>query len=276
MTRFLSIFLPTILLFILQNLLHAQDDYLLDTPTKKTFIEANVSINSARDFRNLNLTPGILFFDTVSYSLNSSDAIELQFRYTQDFAEQFSWYGGIQLGRSSMREAIYLRDSILVLGTGSNSPSDFFYMKDRSIYYASLTGGIRVSGRVGKNDRVYLNLGGKLTVYPKQDLSLSSTKYSPVRGENFTHNSSSTLDNSTKLNGSMEIDFSYHLITKNEKYRFIVGVLADRSQQEIFSITNNIVLPENTHNYEHSFSGFYVGTYIGFAYLLDSKEISVP
>lgn len=272
MNQYASTFISIVFLIIAaQSPLIAQEDSTKVT-TKKSFIEANISINSARDFIDLNPPMNFTIGDTVSYFLSPNSAYEIQFKYTQDFAEQFSWYGGIYLGRSALRESILLRDSIFVFGTSSNSPPEFFSIQDREIYYASLSGGLRVSTRIFKNDRVYFNLGGKLTIYPKRDLSLLTTSFSQVRDENFTHSSSSTLDNSTKLNGSMEIDISYHLIPKGEKFRFIVGILADRSEREIFNITNDIILPENTHTFEQSYGGVYIGAYLGFAYVLDRNE----
>ena len=257
-------------LMIFKGTLYSQIG-IVDTLKKNTFIEANISINSARNFNQSNLNNNIFLFDTISYSLYSSDAFELQARYTKDFSEQFSWYGGIAIGRAGMHENIMLRDSVFDFRSPNNSPSEFISIPDRAIYYASLSGGLRVSTRAFKNDRIYFNLGGKLSIYPKKDLSFATPHFSQVRNENIIHNSSSTLDNQTKLNGSMEIDISYHLITKNEKYRFIAGVLVDRSEKTIFNITNEIILPDNIHTYEHSFSGIYVGAYIGFAYIIESK-----
>lgn len=252
---------------MLQNILHAQ----LGDWAKVSSLEFNASINSGKFFSpdSINIS-NIFMMDSISYSRSGDTGFELQVKYVNDFAPNLAWYSGLYLGRFGYRTNSSVADTITSFGNFRER--DFIDLENGGIFYASLIGGIRAGLFVFKNDRVNLSLGGKLTLIPKQNLSFTQETFSEVRSENISYESTTSLDNNGNIFASLEADINYQLIPKDERYRYMIGILIDRNNTNIFRSDTNINLTSSTHSFGSVFKGGHFGLYVGFAYILGKSD----
>ena len=264
-----------LLIFIFTNVFAQEEEYSKNSLEVNTALFAGGGLiqESNSSFR----VAGRFALDTVEYHSYSDNVPEIQFKYVKHIYKEVSLYTGFYLGAAVSYSSLSLRDSIYVsrfgatistpAGTTTNYQVPEYHIPPNSLLtHFAIPLGVRLTIDVFNNDKINFSLGSRFTIYPKQKFKGDTRFYSDLRNEEISIRSESSLHTTSKITAGMELDANYQLVSKRERFKFMLGFQLLNQRHKLFDIKRSIESETLDYDYDFSFRGPIAGVYIGTAF----------
>ena len=271
--KVLSSILKLTILLGLPVIMHAQEI------NNKNSIELNAYLLGGSSLRldDNNTSPISFIQDTIFYAALSRTNTELQVKFVGklpdnirlgDPSNTFHYYIGISLGAIDLVSSYQITDQPIISSTGSKNDSqkiEPYIFQYSDVKYAAVPIGLRLAMAGYNNDRINFSLGGKVSYFPKQDLNFENAAYSNIRDEELTLVSKTSLQSNANMAGSIEADINYQLVTKKERFKFMLGVILSRNITSGFTVESSLDSPTVSLPYKYEYIDNKFGIYLGTA-----------